>query len=177
MKSLLTLLFLLSLQACQSASYLRIRSQEVTKDYQLLYLKDSNLLVQDWDANRNATWRTLAEIPLHSIDTIWQLNVGQQGNVVAGAVVGLLTTYAILNLVPALATAIAFSGGVGLLIIGVPALGIGALIGSAFPSDDRVHLPHDPEIVAFLRECQYYDSYDDMPPILQEKILRLASER
>lgn len=173
MKSLPLILLLLTLQACQDTSHLRIRSNNVTKDYQLLHLRGSDLLVQDWDAHRAATWRTLAVIPINTIDTLWQPDANLNRNVTLGAVGGALATYATLRFIPG----IGFAGAAAVLIIGIPAMGLGALVAHALPSGEHIFLPNDLNLIPFLRDCQKYENYDDMPPILQEKILHIASGR
>src|SRR5689334_1896055 len=138
------LVLMLTMASCQNASHLRIRSQEVIKEYQLLYLRGSTLIVQDWAASRAGTWRTLAEISLYSIDTIWQLEANRNRNAALGAAGGVLAILGSIYAVPEVGYALAFGGPAVLLLVGLPVVGFTALLGSALPAGEYSYLQGDP---------------------------------
>lgn len=162
------LLLLILVVSCSPTSHFRIRTGDVIKDCQLLHVRDSTLVVQDWKSYKDGMWRTVTRIPLDSVLMLWHVASNANQNIAMGTGAGIGISFGVIFLGP-------WEGytKVALLIFGMPfATAAGALIGAGFPAGDLELMRGDPDLLPFLEAHQYYDDPDEMPPILREKALQ-----
>ena len=164
-------LLLVLISSCQPASHFRIRTGDIIRDYELLHVRDSTLIVQDWSAHGDYMWRTVAHIPLREVSTLWHPEANRNRNIQLGAGIGLGIAVGATYLIPWGGSD--YYAPVGALLLGGPlVMAAGAIIGSSLPADDLILLPEDPETLYFLEDHQLYREVEDMPGVLREKALK-----